>query len=80
MASNSGRCEHQPVPLNDEGHELPLDLNLIQLAEHKKSIERKMHLWLEFDRITKSWHHRLDANAHSLVLVLDAKPTIVGEP
>jgi hypothetical protein len=80
MASNSGKCEPQPMPPNDEGHESSPNLNLMQLAEHKKSIGRKMHPWLEFDHITEPWHWRLGANAHSFVLVLEIKLVIVGEP
>ncbi len=39
-----------------------------------------MHLQLKFQRITKPWHLRLGANAHSLVLVLEVKPIIDGKP
>jgi len=31
------------MPPNDKGHEMPLDLNLTQLAKHKESIGRRMH-------------------------------------
>ncbi len=41
MASNSKRCELQPMPPNDEGHETPLDLNLTQLAKHEELVGRR---------------------------------------
>ncbi len=39
-----------------------------------------MHLQLEFEHITRPWHWRLGANAHSLILVLKIKPTMDGKP
>jgi len=63
MVSNSRGCEPQPTPLNHEGHELPLDLNLTQLVEHKKQVRRrKMHSQLEFEHIIRPWHWKLGAN------------------
>jgi hypothetical protein len=44
MANNSRRHEPQLTPSNDEGHELPLDLNLTQLVEHEELDGRKMCL------------------------------------
>jgi hypothetical protein len=52
----SDGCELQPTPPNDEGHEMPLDLNLTQLAKHEKLVGRKMHPQLKFEHITKPWH------------------------
>jgi hypothetical protein len=53
MASNFGRCEPQLVALNDIKHELPHDLNLMQLAKHEILARRKTCPWLEFGHITK---------------------------
>jgi hypothetical protein len=70
MVTNFEGHEPQPMPLNHEGHESLLDLNLAQLAKHKKLIGRKMHSQLEFEHITRPWHRRLGVNARSFVLVL----------
>jgi hypothetical protein len=47
------RCEPWPTPLNDEGHELPSNLNLMQLAKHENSVERRTNPQLEFEHITR---------------------------
>jgi hypothetical protein len=39
-----------------------------------------MRLQLEFEHITRPWHWRLGANAHSLILVLKIKPNMDGKP
>jgi len=41
MANNFGRCEPRLSQLNDKKHELHLDLNLKQLAEHEKLVGKK---------------------------------------
>jgi hypothetical protein len=38
MVNNYRRCELRPMPPNDKGYELPLDLNLTQLVEHDKLV------------------------------------------
>jgi hypothetical protein len=43
MVSNFRGWAPQPMPLNDERHELPLNLNLTLLVKHEEAIKRKMH-------------------------------------
>jgi hypothetical protein len=80
MASNFEGHEPRSTPPNDERHESSTNLNLTQLAKHEESVGRKMRLQLEFEHITKSWHWRLGANAHFLILVLKIKPIVDGKP
>jgi hypothetical protein len=80
MASNFKGHEPRSTPPNDERHESYPNLNLTQLVKHEESVGRKMHLQLEFEHITRPWHWRLGANAHSLILVLKIKPTMDGKP
>jgi hypothetical protein len=80
MASNFTGHELQFAPPNDERHELSPNLNLTRFAENEKPIGRRMRLQLEFEHITKPWHWRLGANAHSLILVLKIRPNMDGKP
>jgi hypothetical protein len=80
MASNFKRHEPRSAPPNDERHESSPNLNLTQLAKHEESVGRKMRLQLEIEHITRPWHWRLGANAYSLILVLEIKPTVDGKP
>jgi hypothetical protein len=66
MASNFVGNEFRPTPPNNKGNELPPNLNLMQLVEPEELVGRRTHPRLEFECITKLWHQRLGANAHSL--------------
>jgi hypothetical protein len=41
MVNNFGKCELRLAPLNDEGQESPVDLNLIQLVSMKNQSNEK---------------------------------------
>jgi hypothetical protein len=56
MVSNFKGHAPRPMPLNDERHESPLDLNVALLVKHEKLVERKLHHSLEFEPIIKPWH------------------------
>jgi hypothetical protein len=63
-----------------KGMELPPNLDLTQLAEHKELVKRRIYLQLKFEHITKPWHLRLGANGRSVVLVPKVDLAIDGEP